>query len=128
MATGIGAIIFFGIIVGILYLWQQRIKANEEKQKINCISCQHKNPPFALECSNCHNPQNEIYKILKNQLNSLWLTDIFGNRFKVNMSFIQNPTTNRETFEIDFEHFFHEDYEFENAQFNEELSLPNILK
>ncbi len=63
LATGIGAIIFFGIIVGILYLWQQRIKANEEKQKINCISCQHKNPPFALECSKCHTPQNTIHKI-----------------------------------------------------------------
>ncbi|WP_375558968.1 DUF4126 family protein [Bernardetia sp. OM2101] len=60
---GIGAVIFFGVVVGILYLWQRKIKANEEKQKITCSSCQHKNPPFALECSNCHIPQNEIYKI-----------------------------------------------------------------
>ncbi|WP_338815283.1 hypothetical protein V9L05_09485 [Bernardetia sp. Wsw4-3y2] len=63
LATGIGAVIFFGIIVGILYLWQRKIKSNEEKQKITCFSCQHKNPPFALECSNCHTPQKEIYKI-----------------------------------------------------------------
>jgi hypothetical protein len=63
LASGITAIIFFGIVVGVLYLWQRKIKANEEKQKIACSSCQHKNPPFALECSNCHNPQNEIYKI-----------------------------------------------------------------
>ncbi|WP_338793495.1 hypothetical protein [Bernardetia sp. MNP-M8] len=63
LATGIGAVIFFGIIVGIVYLWQRKIKSNEEKQKITCFSCQHKNPPFALECSNCHTPQKEIYKI-----------------------------------------------------------------
>lgn len=61
--SGITAIIFFGISVGILYLWQRKIKLNEEKQKITCLSCQQKNPPFALECSNCHNPQKEIYKI-----------------------------------------------------------------
>ncbi|AFM04675.1 hypothetical protein Fleli_2301 [Bernardetia litoralis DSM 6794] len=63
LVTGIGAIIFFGIIVGVLYLWQQKIKTNEEKQKIACSSCQHKNPPFALECSNCHTSQSQIYKI-----------------------------------------------------------------
>ncbi|WP_338770048.1 zinc finger Ran-binding domain-containing protein [Bernardetia sp. ABR2-2B] len=63
LATGIGAVIFFGIVVGVLYLWQRKIQSNEEKQKITCSSCQHKNPPFALECSNCHTPQKEIYKI-----------------------------------------------------------------
>jgi hypothetical protein len=63
LATGIGAIIFFAVIVGILYLWQRKIKTNEEKQKITCSSCQHKNPPFALECSNCHIPQSQVYKI-----------------------------------------------------------------
>lgn len=63
LASGITAIIFFGIVIGILYLWQRKIKANEEKQKIACSSCQHKNPPFALECSNCHSPQKEVYKI-----------------------------------------------------------------
>jgi hypothetical protein len=63
LISGIGAIIFFGIIVGILYLWQRKIKAREEKQKVTCTSCQHKNPPFALECSSCHTPQNQVYKI-----------------------------------------------------------------
>ena len=63
LISGTTAIIFFALVVGILYLWQRKIKANEEKQKIVCSSCQHKNPPFALECCNCHAPQDEIYKI-----------------------------------------------------------------
>ncbi|WP_291726138.1 hypothetical protein [Bernardetia sp.] len=63
MISGVSAIIFFAIVVGILYLWQQKIKANEEKQKVTCFSCNHKNSPFALECSNCHTPQDKVYKI-----------------------------------------------------------------
>ena len=63
LASGTVAICFFGIGVGILYLWQRKIKSNEEKQKTTCTSCQHKNPPFALECSNCHSPQSQVYKI-----------------------------------------------------------------
>ena len=61
--SGIGAIIFFTISVGLLFLWQKKIKSDEEKQKNSCSVCQESNYPFALECYNCHAPQKEVHKI-----------------------------------------------------------------
>ena len=61
--SGTLAIIFFAITVGLIYLWQRKIRTNQDKEKNPCNVCQTKNPPFALECSNCHSPQIEMHKI-----------------------------------------------------------------
>ena len=63
LTTGILAVIFFALVVGGVYLWQRRIRANQEKEKNPCPICQTRNPPFALECSKCHTSQEEIHKI-----------------------------------------------------------------
>lgn len=72
--------------------------------------------------------QSEIYKILKKQANAIWLTDAFGNQYNFKLVFMQNTSDNKEDVEVDFDDFFEGDVEFENAMYNEELSLPNILK
>jgi hypothetical protein len=61
--SGILAVIFFALVVGAIYLWQQKIRTDQDKQKNPCKTCQEKNPPFALECSNCHTAQEEVHKI-----------------------------------------------------------------
>ncbi len=63
MFFGIFALIFFAIFAIILFILQRKISSKEEKQKISCVSCGHKNPPFAVFCAKCGHESQKIYQI-----------------------------------------------------------------